>query len=204
LLAAHDEGGEVEHDVRDHHQKNRERDGIHKPLRAAHIDEVDDAGGDGIHLTGADDGRDAVAGGRGDKDQQPRRNNGRRHHRQRDRHKGSKRRSAGDFGGLLKGGVHLLHGAGNRDKGIGIIKRGQHPDHAADRLDVERQIGQAEDGGKNFVEGSDRRIKQFEPCHGADVGRNHISHDKQGAEKFFEIQVGSSNQPCERKGDEHA
>ena len=57
---------------------------------------------------------------------------------------------------------------------------------------------------QKLVERADARVEQTQPCHCADIRGNHISHNEERAEKLLEIQVGASDEPCERKRDEHA
>ena len=155
----------------------------------------------------ADDRGDAVAAGRADEHQQRARDQRGRHHRQRDGEERLERGGAGDAAGLLERRVHLLHRAGDRDEGVGVVERGQHPDEAAQRVDVDRAgrvRRHAEEGAQEHVHIAHVRVEQAQPGHRADVRRHHVGEHEQAAEELAAVEVGAAHQPGQRERDERA
>ena len=154
----------------------------------------------------ADNGGDAVAAHGRHEHQQRARDQAGGHHGQGDAEHGQQGRRAGNAAGFLQTGIHLLHGPGNGDESIGIIERGQHPNQAAQRVDIQRAggIAQAEDQAEELVHGAHVGVQQPQPRHGAHIGRHHVRQHEQGAEELFAKQVGAAHQPRQREGDQRA
>ena len=155
----------------------------------------------------ADDGRNAIAAGRAHKHQQRAGNQRGRHHRQGDGEQRFQRRCAGHAAGLLQGGVHFLHGPGDRNERIRIIEGGQHPDEPAEGVDVNGADGvrrHAEDGAQEYVDVAHVGVEQAQPGHGAHIGRHHVRQHKQAAEELLAVQVGTAHQPRQGEGKQRA
>ena len=156
-----------------------------------------------MHPPGAaDDGGNAVAAGRADEHQQ-RAGNQRRHgHGQIHLENGPQGRGAGGPAGLLQGGVHLLHGPGDGDKGVGIIEGAQHPDEPRQAVNIQgpRPVPQGKELPQPLVHGAHVGVGQPQPGHGPHVGRHHIGHDEQRPEELLSVQIRPPHQKGQGKG----